>query len=110
MKIRIVLTQSELKSIVARHLNLPNGLNVNDLTVTISAESEPNHWDTLQHWNEIGLNEPRRKIEAIKAVRTAYPGTSLADAKYAMEKPWNVVNDYVTERGSLFGFAVRMGY
>jgi hypothetical protein len=107
MKIQITLAQSELKSIVARHLNLPNGLNFCDLTVTVSAESDPNHWDTLRHWNEIGLTEPHRKIEAVKSVRTAYPGTSLAEAKYAVEVPWSVVKYYVDRYGSLAGFVDR---
>jgi len=111
MKIQIVLTQAEIKTIVARHLNLPNGLNADDLTVIISNEATSDtRWDVLQHWNIIATSNNSRKIEAIKAVRTAYPGTGLADAKYAMENPWHVVKDYVTERGSLFGFAVRLGY
>lgn len=81
------------------------------LTVTVSNEApSDNRWNTLQHWNIFATRYNSRKIEAIKAVRTAYPGTGLADAKYAMETPWGVVKDYVTVHGSLQGFAVWLGH
>lgn len=103
MKIQINLTTAELKNIVARHLNLPNGLNVDDLTVTISAEVD-DRWNLLLFWNDVARNYPHRKIEAIKAVRTEYPGTGLAEAKYAVEASPSIVKEYLMKNGSLSGF------
>ena len=103
MKIQITLTTAELKSIVARHLNLPNGLNVDDIAVTISTDADE-RWNKLHYWNEVAKQFPERKIEAIKAVRTAYPSASLAEAKYAVEASWATVKDYVMNHGSLNGF------
>jgi ribosomal protein L7/L12 len=110
MKIQVTLTSSELKSIVARHLNLPNGLNAEDMTVTISDESVDLRWSPLERWNSVAKDYPHRKIEAIKAVRTEYPGTGLAEAKYAVEASWSFVKDYVTRNGSLSGFTGALGY
>jgi ribosomal protein L7/L12 len=103
MKIEINLTTAELKNIVARHLNLPNGLNVDDLTVTISTEVDT-RWNKLLFWNDLASLYPHRKIEAIKAVRKEYPGTGLAEAKYAVEASPAIVKEYVMNRGSLSGF------
>jgi ribosomal protein L7/L12 len=107
MKIQVTITSSELKSIVARHFNLSNG---EYLTVTISDESFDLRWSPLERWNRVAKDYPHRKIEAIKAVRTEYPGTGLAEAKYAVEASWSLVKDYVTRNGSLAGFTGPLGY
>ena len=107
MKIQITLTTAELKSIVARHLNLPNGLNVDDIAVTISTDvggSNVSYWYPLKCWNDVVKQFPERKIEAIKAVRTEY-NLGLAEAKHAIEAPWSVVKAYLEKNGgSLNGF------
>mgnify|MGYP003344763706 CR=1 FL=1 len=74
MKIQIKLTQAELRSIVARHLNLANGINADDLEITIdSTPVDLGKWTELYKWHTSAANNPNRKIEAIKGVRSAYP-------------------------------------
>jgi len=105
MKIQIKLTQAELRSIVARHLNLANGINADDLEITIdSTPVDLGKWTELYKWHTSAANNPNRKIEAIKGVRSAYPGTGLAEAKYAVEASWDRLSEYVKKNDSLFGF------
>ena len=102
MKLQIKLTQTELRSIVARHLSLTNDINTDDLEIHV--ESAPDKWADLHKWHTIAANSPNRKVEAIKAVRTAYPGTGLAEAKYAVEAAWDRLYEYVKKRNTLTGF------
>jgi len=106
MKIRVRLTSKELSSIIVRHLNLPSGFSIDDVEIEIneSAVGSTGKWNELKKWHDIYRFNPNRKIEAIKAVREAYPGTGLADAKYVLEADWNIVLNYVTVHDTLFNF------
>lgn len=105
MKIQIKLTQAELRSIVARHLNLANGINANDLEITIDyTQVDFGKWTELHKWHTSAANNPNRKIEAIKGVRTSYPGTGLVEAKYAVEASWDRLYEFVKKYNSLDGF------